>query len=239
MARNLQRPEPVYMQLVAYYRDQIVGGDLKDGQRLPPVRDIADEWQVAHTTAAKALRQLAAEGLVTTSNQGAAVTYSESNIYSPERRLASVRRGLVIYPHGSSRRLAAELVDAPEDVATKMGLEAGSPVIRRERVNLNGETPVQWSISWIPGEFAEAAPELLSLDALPKGTISLIKERTGRFPTLGKDHYRHCAGSADALAAARLEIAEGEPVLIGENYWPDDRGMIEYGWAVTPKGIWV
>lgn len=239
MAPNLQRPEPVYMQLVAYYRDQIIGGDLRDGQRLPPVREIAEEWKVAHTTAAKALRQLASEGLVTTSNQGAMVTYTESNSFSPELRLASVRRGRVIYPHGSSRRISAELITAPEDIATKMGIEPGDQVIRRERVTLNGNAPVQWSVSWMPGEFAEPAPELLSLEALPKGTISLIKDRTGRFPALGKDYYRHCADHADALAAERLEVTEGSPVLIVENYWPDEQGMVEFGISVTPRGIWV
>lgn len=239
MAPHLQRPEPVYMQLVAHYRDLIAGGDLQDGERLPPVRDLAEEWDIAHTTAAKALRQLASEGLVTTSNQGAIVTYSENNIFSPAGRLASVRRGRVIYPHGSGRPLSAGLVEAPEDVATSMGIEPGTLVIRRERITLNGETPVQWSISWLPGEFAEAAPELLELQSLPMGTIGVIQEKIGRFPTLGKDSYRHCAGTADTTAAERLEISEGTPVLFGENWWPDEQGVIEFGRSVMPEGIWV
>ncbi|WP_280277187.1 GntR family transcriptional regulator [Nocardia wallacei] len=56
----------------------IVYRELRRGQRLPTVRDLAQQWSIAHTTAAKALRELASEGLVNTSNHGDVVTYGTS-----------------------------------------------------------------------------------------------------------------------------------------------------------------
>ncbi|MGY2025924.1 MULTISPECIES: GntR family transcriptional regulator [Nocardia] len=230
------------MQLVAHYRDAITAGDLREGERMPSVREIADQWKVAYTTAAKAMRQLAADGLVSTSKQGTIVAFMEGSTYSPADRLRSVHRGRVIYPHGASRIISAELVPAPQHVADAMGIETGDQVVRRERVTMHGEVPVTWSVTWMPGELTEQVPELLDLAPIPggQGTIGLVKERTGRFPKVGLDSYRQCAAPATALIAERLGIAEGDPVLIGENRWPEETGVVlEFGEFAIPANQWV
>lgn len=234
----LQRPEPVYMQLVAHYRDAITSGELREGSRLPTVRDISERWGVAYTTAAKAVRQLAAEGLVSTSKQGTIVCFLEGSTFSPADRLRSVLRNQLIYPHGASRILSAEIVDAPRNVADAMGIEVGDRVVRRERVTSHGEVPVTWSVTWMPAELAEVVPELLDLAPIPggQGTIGLVKERTGRFPQVGLDSYRLRAARASELIADRLSIAVGDPVLSGDNTWPEgDGSVLEYGEFAIPE----
>ncbi|MEV6297734.1 MULTISPECIES: GntR family transcriptional regulator [Actinomycetes] len=242
MTPHLQRPEPVYMQLVAHYRDAITSGDLREGERMPSVREIAEQWQVAYTTAAKAMRQLAADGLVSTSKQGTIVAFLENGTFSPADRLRSVQRGRVIYPHGASKIISAELTTAPQHVADAMGIEPGDSVVRRERVTKHGDVPVTWSVTWMPGELAEAVPELLDLQPIPggQGTVGLLKERTGRFPDTNADSYRQCAARATAEIAEHLGIAEGDPVLLGENRWPEKSGaVLEFGEYVIPAGHWV
>jgi DNA-binding GntR family transcriptional regulator len=242
MHPQIQRPEPVWRQLVSFYREQIKLGELRDGERLPPVREIAETWKVAHTTVAKSLRQLAAEGLIVTSNQGSQVTWGEHHTFSPRDRLRAMSGPRRQYPHGMSRIVSSELVTAPDYVAERMSLELGSQVIRRERITVNdrADTPVQRSISWLPSSLADAVPELLVAESIPGGTVGIIRERTGRQVQLGSDSYRQCALRADEVVAAALQVTEGSPVLRGENIWTEADGtVLEFGEYTIPEGIWV
>jgi len=51
-----------YRQIAAILRGRIEGGEYAPGQRLPGIKDLMDEYGVAHLTANKALRLLVAEG---------------------------------------------------------------------------------------------------------------------------------------------------------------------------------
>lgn len=243
MYPQIQRPEPVWRQLVAFYREQIKQGELADGQRMPPVREIAERWEVAHTTVAKALRQLAAEGLITTSNQGSIVTWGEHHTFSPRDRLRAMNGPRRQYPRGTSRIVSSALVPAPDHVAAAMKVDPGTSVIRRERITVSADAPdkpVQRSVSWLPGGLAEEVPELLSTESIPGGTIGIIRERTGRQVEVGSDVYRECAVRADATVADALHVSEGDPVLHGENIWTENDGtVLEFGEYTIPEGIWV
>lgn len=46
-------------------RERIAAGEWESGQRLPPVAAFAEQYQVARSTVAAALRRLEADGLVT------------------------------------------------------------------------------------------------------------------------------------------------------------------------------
>lgn len=56
-------PVAPYRQIAAVLRGRIASGEYQPGQRLPSILDLVQEYGVAHLTANKALRLLAAEGL--------------------------------------------------------------------------------------------------------------------------------------------------------------------------------
>lgn len=56
-------PDPPYLQIAAILRARITSGELPPGTRLPSVAGLIAEYGVARTTARKALRVLAGEGL--------------------------------------------------------------------------------------------------------------------------------------------------------------------------------
>ncbi|WP_066367112.1 GntR family transcriptional regulator [Herbidospora mongoliensis] len=60
------RPEPPYRQIVAEIRARILSGDLRPGERMPSIREIAQRWGVAVATATKVMATLRDEGLVET-----------------------------------------------------------------------------------------------------------------------------------------------------------------------------
>ncbi|BCK54005.1 AAA family ATPase [Nocardia wallacei] len=59
-----QRPLPAHLRIAQAIRNDIESGRLRDGQRLPSTRALADEWQASQLTITKAMEQLAADGYV-------------------------------------------------------------------------------------------------------------------------------------------------------------------------------
>ncbi|MEV0381271.1 GntR family transcriptional regulator [Nonomuraea sp. NPDC050643] len=66
MSSSTQRPEPPYRRIVAEVRARILAGELRPGDRMPSIRQIAQRWSVAVATATKAMAALRDEGLVET-----------------------------------------------------------------------------------------------------------------------------------------------------------------------------
>ncbi|QDB79714.1 GntR family transcriptional regulator [Georgenia wutianyii] len=57
-------PEPPFAQLHAQVTAQVAGGSLRPGDRLPPVRRLAEELGIAPNTVARAYRELEADGVL-------------------------------------------------------------------------------------------------------------------------------------------------------------------------------
>ncbi|MFC7328274.1 GntR family transcriptional regulator [Marinactinospora rubrisoli] len=59
-----QRPDPPYRRIVEEIRARILAGELRPGERMPSIRQIAQRWGVAIATATRAMATLRDEGLV-------------------------------------------------------------------------------------------------------------------------------------------------------------------------------
>lgn len=240
MAPEVHRSLPPYLQIADHYRDLIRRGELKDGDRLPSTRQIVDQWGVAHATAAKALRVLATDGLVSTMPGGAGGTVVDLHTpRSPRDRMVATRQFGKIYPDGERARIvSAELVEAPEHIAEALGVAPGASVVRRHRVTYRDQAAVSASTSWFAGALAGAAPALLVAERIPQGTPGYIAEQTGRAIAAGRDML--AAGTADAQAAVDLDVPAGSPVLRGRNWVQDQVGeVIEYGESVSLPDRWL
>lgn len=80
---------PIYIQLVEIIRTKIVSGNLKKGERLPSVRELALTMKVNPNTMQKALVELENEGLVYTERtNGKFVTEDEDLIEKVKKELA-------------------------------------------------------------------------------------------------------------------------------------------------------
>ncbi|GAA4228614.1 TetR/AcrR family transcriptional regulator C-terminal domain-containing protein [Streptosporangium album] len=64
MPSSAQRPDPPYRRIAAEIRARILTGDLRPGDRMPSIRQIAQRWGVAVATATKVMAALRDEGLV-------------------------------------------------------------------------------------------------------------------------------------------------------------------------------
>ncbi len=73
------RLSPIYARIAGHYRDLISSGELRAGDRLPPVRHLASAWGVARQTADRALSALRDEGLVRTAGRSGTVVLGDGD----------------------------------------------------------------------------------------------------------------------------------------------------------------
>lgn len=71
LAMPLQRPmlrpmsiDPLYEQVVSHVIAAIESGELSAGERIPALRDLADDWEVGHSTIVRAMGILQERGVL-------------------------------------------------------------------------------------------------------------------------------------------------------------------------------
>ena len=63
---NYRDTRPIYTQIVDGFREQILGGVMRPGERLPSVRELAAELTINPNTIQRAYRELEADGWIST-----------------------------------------------------------------------------------------------------------------------------------------------------------------------------
>jgi GntR family transcriptional regulator len=155
-----------YLQIAAALREAINVGLLGPGDRLPSESELTGFYGVARMTVRQAVQELKSEGLVT-AEHGRGVFVRSAPVVV--RRLASERFARrhrdqgkaaflaeaeqVGYSAGVDRIEVSEGPAAP-DVAERLGIAAGDPVIVRARRYLADGEPVETATSYIPAQFA-------------------------------------------------------------------------------------
>jgi GntR family transcriptional regulator / MocR family aminotransferase len=104
---------PIHRQLYSGYRDAILEGRLKAGQRLPSTRAVAEDLQISRVPAVQAFAQLVAEGYVV--SRGSAGSYVSSELPDAARPAASDTRARAAPRPGPRRLPKSRLadIDAP------------------------------------------------------------------------------------------------------------------------------
>lgn len=235
MNPQLDRPAPPYAQIADRYRQQIHDGALAEGQRLPPVLEIARDFGVSAATAAKAMAQLQVEGLIWSSPRGSWVAGAGAKATSPQTRVYRSREpDRTTAATGETYEITAvELVTAPAYVSELLGLDDPPEVIRREWVTSEDKTPRALTVTWYPAELSRHVTPLLSRQPEDVGPmLSHIEAVTG--PAARGRDYMHARG-ADHREASALRVPVGTAILAGTwLLWAEDGSLIEYGEYVLP-----
>lgn len=237
----LERPEHPYLQVARHIRDQILAGELKDGDPVPSARQIVRDWDVAMATAAKVLATLRSEGLTRAVQGVGTVVSTQGSLHrSAQDRRVSIGRTGKIYPPGHYAKIrSSELAPSPSRVADALGIAEGAPAIRRQRTTYTDvHEPVSTSISWFDGALASQAPLLLVAERIVQGTVQYVADQTGRAAVW--TYVQHAAGRAAAEEAAELRISADSPVLLSRNRYSDAAGsVLEYGESTALPDHWV
>ena len=231
-----ERPAPPFVQIADYYRQKIKTGELRPGERLPAISQIARDWDVSPATAAKAVGQLQVEGAVTSTTQGTYVSADDRVTRSPGER---IRARFPVRPGpGAGEEVtvtAAGIVTAPDYVAGLLHIDIGAEVIRREEIVTRHGRPLMLTVDWIPGASAMMASELLAPEPIDGGPEHVIETMTGRKITHAEDHLEG-RGVRDARESGALGKPIGAPCLAGVHIWSDNEDPLLYGEWLMPSG---
>lgn len=90
MDKNYNNRDPVYLQIIRYFKEQIAIGELQPGEEIPSRRELANRMKVNPNTAQRAYKEMEQQGLI----------YTESNhlskITTDINTLGKVREELII-----------------------------------------------------------------------------------------------------------------------------------------------
>ncbi len=250
---EIQRQEPLHVQIARHYKQRIATGDLSPGDQLPTIRDMEDIHRVAHNTAAMAVRLLSAEKLVTTRGRlgtivadAAAEVAAARLVFGPQQRLGWAEP----VPGEHTRVISAGTVDAPPYVAAILSLEPVprhrvTPVYRREQITDDPDgNPARLEVSWFhprwPAMIPALADELIPLPSLG-GVAWLIAQTTGDPIVRGIHREEARPALDDGREMPLLGLGPGTVILAAVYEWQaaNPRGeleTIEYGEYVIPQG---
>lgn len=182
-----------HLEIRDIYALMITSGEVPPGGQLPPIREMAERYGVSPETVQKAVRLLAAEGLVTTHGRGGtrvAVTVTRPRLLlGPQQRLGYTR------PVSGERTevISAGMVDAAGPWAyiaavlypeiEEVSRHQITPVYLRRQVTYgHGAKPRLIESSWTSPRWAAQIPALASetVPVMPLGGVAwAISQHTG------------------------------------------------------------
>lgn len=212
-----------YERIVDELRAEIVDGRRAAGERLPSEHELADHYRTSRPTVRRAVARLKAEGLVVTSQGRGAFVRPKPHVrllvtgsnYRKHRELGLPGFNAQTLEQGQApgqQLLEVTTVSAPAEVAMRLGIEDGSPVVVRRRVFLADAEPVALCDSYYPAGLADGTP-ITQARKIRGGVHALIEDPAGPI-------RRRIARSIDDLVsrmptpqeAAALRLPQGVPV---------------------------
>ncbi len=187
----------------------IANGSFAEGEKLPGEMEIAETYRVNRHTVRRALATLAARGLVRAARG--------SGTYVEARRLAYPLRARTRFSEivGASGReprgrlIGASREAASRELARRLAIKTGTPLIRIETLRLADRAPVCVSTTWLSAERFPGA----------ESVFASVRSMTRLLEHYGIHDYRRAstritAGVVETTDAARLDLALGRPVLV-------------------------
>jgi DNA-binding GntR family transcriptional regulator len=235
---QLDRPVPLYMQVVRQLRAQIASGDLAEGERIPSQREMMQHWRISMQTASKVIGALKTEGL-------AIASIGRDTIVAPgaAARIAAAAAGPAqaspdsLPEQSHDLRTTAALTGAPAEMARILGIPAGRRAVRRQETRTDGGQAISITTTWFPPDITAAAPKLADSQPLPAGDLAYIAEATGNRASRVTEENAAAAASPDV--AATLGAPPGSPILLTQTRHENATGqLIAYSQTVAVAGNW-
>ena len=132
-----------YLQVKQFILARIAGGTLPAGARVPSENELVRELDVARMTANRALRELAADGvLIRVAGVGTFV--AEQRVHSHPLEVRSIADEIRARGHGyEAKVINAESINAPRELAERCGVAPGARLDHTLIIHFEGGMPLQ------------------------------------------------------------------------------------------------
>ncbi len=212
--------QPLYARIQHYVRQEIASGRLHDGDQIPTEADLCEQFQAARATVARAIQQLAYEGLIVR-RPGSGSFVSVRAISTPlhleqvtsfEDKLAGENGRIEYEVLGFAMRAAT----ASENAALQ--LPPGEKVLELRRLRLVEEQRTSLEIRVMPLHIGRA----MTVDMLHTRSIHRMLDELGH--PVRKVVGKIRASIADHATAEHLDVPTGSALLIRDYTLHDQAG---------------
>lgn len=220
-ARGLDRTAstPLWKQLLTDLNRRLATGEFEDG--FPGELELRDAYGISRHTVREALRHLREAGTISAARGRPSSLAGAATIQQPIGALYSLFAS--VEAAGLVQRSLVRALDVRADahVASRLGLEASTPLLYLERLRLADDVALALDRVWLPGKFAES---LLDVDFSHTSLYGELRERCGVSLTGGQEllravvptphEHRLLTTGPDvaAFAIERFGLAGAEPV---------------------------
>lgn len=198
---------PAYEQVKSWIREHIASGEWRPGAAVPSEAALVEQFAVSRMTANRALRELAAEGLVTRV-QGSGTRVAELHRISSRLVIRDIHEEVAERGHVHTARvlLAAE-EKADAELAEAFGLRKGAKLFHTVLVHAENGVPIQYEDRWVN---PASAPDYLGTDFSRVSPTSHLLEHA----PLTEASYCIEACLPSAQEAKELGIRKSEACLV-------------------------
>jgi GntR family transcriptional regulator len=218
-------PLPLHVQVKQALKDRIASRAWKAGDLVPGDLVLCEQFGVSRTTIRQALTELAHEGrVVRERGRGTFVAPPKLTEHAFER-LSGFFEDMVDLGHPPvSQVLRQEVRPADEQIAARLNVKAGTPIVEIERLRFVEDEPVVLTTTYLPQELA---PGLESADLTRRSLYEYLETECGL--SLARGQRTIEAVAADARQARLLRVRKGAPLVLlhSVSYLADGR-PIEY-----------
>jgi GntR family transcriptional regulator len=206
---DFDSPIPFYIQLMDALRARITQGDWQPGDQLPVEYALCDIYGVSRTVVRQALRELELEGLIYR-RKGKGSFVSEPKISGG---LAQKLTGFYqdMEERGTrpiSRVLQQGVVPAAANVAHRLKVKVGTPVVELLRLRYIQTEPIVLVTSYLPHALC---PNLEKVDFKEQSLYAYLENTYGFIIASGQRYIE--AVSADENEAELLRVEVGSPLI--------------------------
>lgn len=206
MATPAATTVPIYEQVKVFVRERIASGEWRPGDPVPSEAALMAQFGISRMTANRALRELAAEGMVTRV-QGSGTRVAQLHRISSQLVIRDIHEEVAERGHVHTTRVVRVAEEAASaELAASLGLAPAARVFHSVLVHLENGVPIQYEDRYVnpaadPGyldaDFTAVSPTLHLLQHAPLTEASYSIEA--------------CLPSAEE--ARQLGIRRNEPCL--------------------------
>jgi GntR family transcriptional regulator len=200
---------PLYQQLAAKLRKQIVSGVFKPGDRLPSEDALCEEYGVSRITVRAALDQLVDAGMLWR-KRGKGTFVSSRRVDHELIHLTDFVEDMAasgLRPASKVTYWGEETVG--EEIADILGISSDMPVVRLDRLRLADGVPIAFDVTYLPLRYGR----LLDRERLETETIYHQLEQQYSIPVVSGTFVIE-ASTAQGDLANQLELEDNAPLLV-------------------------
>lgn len=215
-------PMPLYYQIASRLENAITSGEIPPGSRLENEIALGERLGISRPTIRRAIQDLVDKGLlVRRRGIGTQVVHGQ---VTRNVELTSLFEDLArSNKHPSTTLLTHEIITADAKMAERLGVTAGSAVLRLRRLRAADGVPVAVLENYLPEDFAN-----ITADELEE--FGLYQVLRGRGVTMRVARQRIGARLATGDESSLLEIDKNGAVLTMDRTAYDNSGRaVEYG----------